>query len=168
MLALLDSSVAATGHGQQDASSMDAASMINFALDLGVTPEQLGLVPEEMLERAPEEQLACILGLAHEAGIITSNIGLSQFEGFLKVYQNNLRAMRSYVPQAARVGRVLLFKAEERQDAYAEDATRGWGQMADGGVEIYTVAGNHFSMLREPHVRTLAEQLGNCLSQARI
>jgi thioesterase domain-containing protein len=167
MLALFDSSVAATGQQQHEASPVDAASMVNFALDLGVTPEQLSLIPEEMLGRAPQEQLACILELAHEAGIITSNVGLPQFEGFLKVYQNNQRAMRNYVPQATRGGRVVLFKAEERQSS-GEDATRGWGQMAGGGVEVYTVAGNHFSMLREPHVRALAEQLGNCLSKAGI
>jgi thioesterase domain-containing protein len=44
----------------------------------------------------------------------------------------------------------------EKLRKMAQDPTRGWGELAAGGVRIIDVPGTHTSMLRKPHVETLA------------
>ena len=39
------------------------------------------------------------------------------------------------------------------------DPFRGWQELATEGVDLHVMPGDHFSMLREPHVSTLAERL---------
>jgi amino acid adenylation domain-containing protein len=48
----------------------------------------------------------------------------------------------------------------------AKDPFRGWRQLATEGVDLHVVPGDHFSMLREPHVEVLAEQLRKSIQQA--
>jgi len=35
----------------------------------------------------------------------------------------------------------------------------GWAELAKGGVDIREVSGNHYNMVREPHVESLAREL---------
>ncbi|MFB2980487.1 thioesterase domain-containing protein, partial [Microseira sp. BLCC-F43] len=53
--------------------------------------------------------------------------------------------------------RVTLFRAMEEIEFLEPDL--GWSELAPGGLEIHDVPGNIFSMLKEPHVKVLAEQL---------
>jgi thioesterase domain-containing protein len=50
----------------------------------------------------------------------------------------------------------------ERQN----DPTMRWAAVSAGGVEIQAVPGDHLSMLKPPHVETLARALEQCLEQA--
>jgi thioesterase domain-containing protein len=45
--------------------------------------------------------------------------------------------------------------------------TLGWGRLAAGGVEIEVVPGNHYTMLRKPHVEAVGECLTTCLDEAQ-
>jgi amino acid adenylation domain-containing protein len=65
-------------------------------------------------------------------------------------------------------GRVTLFRTEFDPHGYAEvDPKCGWGNYAEGGVDVHTVPGNHFVLLREPFVRTLAERMCEALEAAQ-
>lgn len=89
------------------------------------------------------------------------------------------RAVKTYVPQVYS-GKVTLFRANEPpmgwyyygrdfptpDDWYDRDPQHGWGDLAAGGLEIYDVAGNHGSMLKEIHVGSLTEKLRACLERA--
>jgi thioesterase domain-containing protein len=44
----------------------------------------------------------------------------------------------------------------------------GWSQLSSEPIQVYDVPGNHFTMLNEPHVRMLAEQLRSCLEQTQV
>jgi amino acid adenylation domain-containing protein len=57
-------------------------------------------------------------------------------------------------------------RATRRRDDAPEAPDLGWGTLASAGVEIHHVPGHHRSMLSEPHVRVLAEQLSDCLERA--
>ena len=35
----------------------------------------------------------------------------------------------------------------------------GWAGLVRGGVEVRDVSGNHFNMVKEPHVAVIAEEL---------
>ncbi len=43
----------------------------------------------------------------------------------------------------------------------------GWSRLAGEGLEIRHVPGNHITLIQEPHVRELAEQLEACLQRAQ-
>jgi FkbH-like protein len=76
-----------------------------------------------------------------------------------------LFAEKSYQPQGQYDGELVLLRAtrgEGPDEPYVErylDPLLGWGQRATQGVCAHDVPGGHSSMLQEPNVRTLAEQL---------
>jgi amino acid adenylation domain-containing protein len=76
----------------------------------------------------------------------------------------NFQALREHVLQPY-PGRVELFRASDRSILDREDDLLGWDRFATG-VDLYSVPGDHVSMVNEPHVRVLAEQLTFCLSRA--
>lgn len=80
------------------------------------------------------------------------------------VKEINFQALREHVLQPY-PGRVALFRASNRSAQDLEDDLLGWDKFATG-VELYYVPGDHVSMVNEPHVRVLAEQLKHCLSRA--
>jgi thioesterase domain-containing protein len=43
----------------------------------------------------------------------------------------------------------------------------GWGSLATEGVEVHQIPGNHFSILHEPTVQLLGDQLRQCIADAR-
>ena len=65
-------------------------------------------------------------------------------------------------------GKIHLFRAERQppSDLYESDPFLGWGGMAEGGVEIHQLPGDHSLYLREPNVGTLARELSSCLADA--
>jgi thioesterase domain-containing protein len=65
-----------------------------------------------------------------------------------------------YVPQAYS-GRVAMFRASARSDE-EPDVLAGWRAVVKR-IELYEVPGDHVNMVKEPHVRALAEQLRGCL-----
>jgi thioesterase domain-containing protein/acyl carrier protein len=64
-------------------------------------------------------------------------------------------------------GRITLFRAVGNGASRGPDPLSGWNQVAAGGVEIYEVAGDHNTMMREPHVESLSVQLSACLERGR-
>lgn len=63
------------------------------------------------------------------------------------------RAMSRYRP-ISYPGRIVIFKAaDDRRDI------RGWSRLAEKGVEIQVVPGNHSNVLREPCLKFWAEKL---------
>jgi thioesterase domain-containing protein len=77
----------------------------------------------------------------------------------------SLQASRAYLPQPY-PGRLVLFRAS-KQPAGNDDARLGWGGLATGGEELHEVPGDHFTILTEPAVGVLAQQLSVCLCRAR-
>jgi thioesterase domain-containing protein len=62
---------------------------------------------------------------------------------------------------------VILFRARESHSLYLSEATSdpalGWNNHTEEATEVHIVPGDHFSMLSEPEVRTLARELQACL-----
>ena len=75
------------------------------------------------------------------------------------------RALDAYVPKEY-PGRLTLFRARMQPLFGFETFDRGWRAVANGGLEITTVPGNHVGMLEEPHVRVLARELRQRLDAA--
>jgi thioesterase domain-containing protein/acyl carrier protein len=131
-----------------------------------------GYIPisrEHLRRLTPDEQLLHIIKLAKEAGMYPPDFGLTEARRLMSVYKFNARALNSYVPQEY-AGRITLFRTGDRDNPesrdHVADPTLGWGRFALEGVEVHRVPGNHYNLIHEPQVKTLAEQLAHCLSLA--
>jgi amino acid adenylation domain-containing protein/non-ribosomal peptide synthase protein (TIGR01720 family) len=82
--------------------------------------------------------------------------------------RRHLQALTAYRPTRLR-GRVTLFRAKESHPLYTPEAkadpTLGWDGFAEEATEVHIVPGDHFSMLSEPEVRTLASEIQLCLDK---
>jgi thioesterase domain-containing protein len=95
-----------------------------------------------------------------------SEVEIEKLARLQHVYDANLKALKQY-RSSPYPGRVTLFNAAELDPALIPDRYYGWVGLADE-IEIYTVPGNHDSMLTEPHVSSLAEKLESCLQRAQM
>jgi thioesterase domain-containing protein len=92
-------------------------------------------------------------------------VELSDLSRRFQVFKTNVRAMLDYVPQVY-AGRVALFKAGE-DSREGRDPSYGWSSwLATAALEVHNVPGDHFTMVRRPHVETLAARLNACLDAA--
>ena len=85
-----------------------------------------------------------------------------------------LFAERNYQPKGPFNGDLVLFRAtcgEGNDEPYIEryeDPLLGWGQRARGRVRAHDIPGGHSSMLQEPYVQILADQLQLSIDEALI
>ena len=70
-------------------------------------------------------------------------------------------AIRSYGPKPYD-GAITLMRT--RASSGPQDM--GWSKWATGGVEIRMVPGDHYNMIKEPHVRALAAQLNDVVRKS--
>ena len=75
----------------------------------------------------------------------------------------NFAAVKDYEPQTY-AGNVTLFLASDLTADY--DLLDGWRELVDGDIETIEIPGNHINIIKEPHVRPLAEKLKACLDKA--
>jgi FkbH-like protein len=83
-----------------------------------------------------------------------------------------LFAEKGYRPEGRFDGELALFRAtsgegpdEPYVDRY-DDPMLGWGRRATQGIVTYDIPGGHASMLQEPNVRVLAQQMQDYLDRA--
>lgn len=76
----------------------------------------------------------------------------------------NRIASRGYKPTPF-PGKVTIFRVQERQWYVRQDPTEGWDKFATQ-LEIHDVPGDHGTLLNEPQVGNLAEELKKCLQDA--
>ncbi|KAM3092340.1 amino acid adenylation domain-containing protein [Phormidesmis sp. 146-12] len=86
----------------------------------------------------------------------------SAIASILKIVYANAQAAYRYTPRSYR-DRIILFKAVENSDAMGQDPTLGWSALTNN-IQLHQVPGNHLSLLKPPHVQTLAQQLRSYLS----
>jgi len=132
---------------------------------MGMIGEWLPVTAEELRGLEPDDQLAHALGRAQEIGALPASYGMAEARRLLEVYEANLAARRSFAPRPY-PGRIDLFRAREQPPDAPADPTMGWAEVADR-VEVHGVPGSHQNVVREPHVRELARQLGSCLAAAQ-
>ncbi len=82
-----------------------------------------------------------------------------------KLWETHIRALIGYFPQPY-PGKITLFRSRGHPLFSSFDAQFGWGDLA-GEVEVQAVPGAHESILEEPHVRILAEQLKECMRRTQ-
>jgi thioesterase domain-containing protein/acyl carrier protein len=78
-------------------------------------------------------------------------------------------AVKCYIPKPY-PGRIVLFRSSvgyRRAEMRIADSEMGWGRIAEGGLEMFVIPGNHLQIVREPNVRQLGETLKTYLEQVQ-
>jgi thioesterase domain-containing protein/acyl carrier protein len=73
-------------------------------------------------------------------------------------------AFRSFRPKTSPVP-LVLFRSMSRPPTF-HDSVPVWRDSVSGALKVIDVPGDHFSMLREPEVRVLADRIDACLETA--
>lgn len=81
---------------------------------------------------------------------------------FVDIVDVNTHAVSRYHPQPFR-GKVVLLKTRESSEIQGGDPTLGWNALAEGGVDVFDIPGNHEDLTTEPNVQFLAQILTSCL-----
>lgn len=84
-----------------------------------------------------------------------------------RVSEALFEALSGYEAQPYK-GRVTLFRTRAQPVFRALGPDKGWKELAEGGVDVRVVPGNHLNMYDEPHVQVLAREVKACLEEIRI
>ncbi|HEY0079187.1 MAG TPA: amino acid adenylation domain-containing protein [Pyrinomonadaceae bacterium] len=163
-LSMLDSYVPT--YSFASAEEDEATLLAMFAEDVGLAPEQLSLAHAELAALEPNEQLAQTLEQAKASGLVPESVSLEQVQRLFTVFKTNNWALKGYVPKPY-AGNVNLFRASDEIRDDLDERSAGWSELVEGNLNLSVVPGNHYTMLREPHVKILAERLKSCLYKTR-
>jgi thioesterase domain-containing protein len=83
-----------------------------------------------------------------------------------RVIERNMAALASYQFKPYQ-GHIHVFQAKASSLLTVDVPGHGWDRLAEAGITTIMVPGSHQSILREPRVATLAEELRQVLVQAR-
>ncbi|HEV3041225.1 MAG TPA: amino acid adenylation domain-containing protein [Candidatus Angelobacter sp.] len=147
----------------------------SFVTDLGMSMETVRASWDEIAPLPPMQQLNRLWSLSKKQKLVAADMTLMAFRQLFDAFKMNAQTMRSYVGGPYQ-GRIDLFSAEkpieyigkespENYESYLEPG-KGWDRLAAQGVQIYSVPGQHYTMMQEPHVKTLAEKLRACIDNA--
>ncbi len=164
LLVLADPSATGEGEERPLSDADDPALLASFARHLGLDPERIALSAEELLRSGPGERPRLAWEAARAAGALPAELDLPRFERLWTVFRVNVSALRRYRPGACAAD-VLLVCAEERSTPAAEVAGR-WRALTRGRVTAAVSPGDHFGMVREPHVRDLAAHVSAALESS--
>ncbi|HEX8650921.1 MAG TPA: amino acid adenylation domain-containing protein, partial [Pyrinomonadaceae bacterium] len=135
-----------------------------------LTGRDLPLSFDHLQRLEPTEQLNHILEQLKIARILPPEIRLEDVLRWLQGYRRRVEAASRYVPQIYR-GRITLFRAAQAspgneelyENLQARDPSLGWNDLSSQPVDIRVVPGSHHTMILEPCVQVLAEQLKTVL-----
>ncbi|GAB1541761.1 hypothetical protein NUACC21_44340 [Scytonema sp. NUACC21] len=88
---------------------------------------------------------------------------------YLEIMGTNAQALSQYTFQVYPGHMTLLRTSDKDRDeatGMQYDPQFGWSDLVTGGIDTYHVPGSHYSLLEEPHVQVLADQLKSSLEKA--
>ncbi|MEI2579454.1 amino acid adenylation domain-containing protein [Scytonema sp. PRP1] len=136
--------------------------------------KNLGISDDTLKNLLPDEQLKYVLERLKMVNILPSDAQTTELNNLLQVLKAN--ALVDYVPQQVYPTQITLFRANEVSSEelaskfpseILEDLTWGWNKFSVEPVNVHFVPGDHMTMMAQPHVQVLAEQLKVCIEKAR-
>jgi len=164
-LALIDSYPPSTAQAEAAPEQETANEVFGFAFNLGLSYERIKAQADAILAMSPSERLSYLLSASQAAGLLLADVTLADFGDMWDAFITNFRILRHY--QGGQYpGTLTLFRADRSfspepgdSGVAPEDPQAGWKNFAMGGVETIRIPGNHFTMIQEPQVGIIAEQL---------
>ena len=129
----------------------------------GMLPVTLPVSGDALRQLPLEEQFAQVFAQLKQFHLLPKDEEVDGLRRLFGVFKAIVRANAGYRPQVY-PGRLCFFQASEPWQAGAAFPAQGWRSFATQAFEVYSVPGNHFTMLTLPHVQVLAKQLNACLA----
>jgi amino acid adenylation domain-containing protein len=134
----------------------DEMSMLaRFALDMsrlvGRDPTALA---EQFSRAVAQDQWNMVQEALISYGVLTPKTAHAEMTALLDTFTRNFLAINNYSLQQSQQ-RVVYFRASESPERFS----KAWTTWAGRGIEYHSVPGDHFTMLRQPGVRIIAELL---------
>ena len=133
----------------------DRSMLTLFALDMsrlvGRDPSPLA---EQFSRAAAQDQWNMVQETLVSYGVLTPKKAHAEMTALLDTFTRNFLAANNYSLQQSQQ-HVVYFRASESP----ERISKAWTRWAGRGIEYHSVPGDHFSMLRQPGVRIIAEFL---------
>ncbi|MBL1082163.1 amino acid adenylation domain-containing protein [Streptomyces actinomycinicus] len=138
----------------------DAALLARFARDLaGLAGSDWNPAPAEFEPTGDRSPIGELLTRARLAAVLPDDIDAATLERLADRFLRLSRALADHEPVAYE-GRVRLLRA---MDGATASTTRQWLELLGDQAESIDVPGDHYSVMRSPHLRTLAAELGKAL-----
>ncbi|MBN8471529.1 non-ribosomal peptide synthase/polyketide synthase [Corallococcus exiguus] len=155
-LALLDSIAPS---GEPDPEPPPMIRLAAFGKMVGLPVQDVPASEFEQLESLDGEAL--LSRMIHLLRNLPAAGGLEpgQIERLFAVHERLGEANRGYIPAGPYEGPVELFRAAVRANDPTRAEDEGWKAWLPGGISVCHVPGTHLTLLEEPQVPTLAEQL---------
>lgn len=155
----------------------DAMLAVLLAKELSVRMgKPFELSYDKLAQLQTEQQLDYFLEQAKQMELVPPDEELSQIQSLLHRYRSNLQTVLDYTPKPY-TGTINLFRAETEiarefgslfnllSTVYQKPAL-GWDEYAQIPVQVFTIPGDHYTMLSNPQVQVLAKSFNNCLDRA--
>jgi len=135
-------------------------------------------VPDDFDRRELDEQLSYATDQAKKMHAIPIDTSLELVRRYTRIGLLNKHIVHLYDPQsypyqidyfASSHSMELTGSLGEREDAAENPVRRDhmelWRELAQGGLQVHLVSGDHQTMVEEPHVQVLAKELQLCIDR---
>ncbi|MBW4636467.1 MAG: hypothetical protein KME30_32700 [Iphinoe sp. HA4291-MV1] len=164
MLAIMDTSALIPDNKRKELDPNDAKHLTELVFGLErLFGKNLSISYEDLQPLEPDKQLNYILERLKTVNIFSPDAQLSQIRGILQCIKASLEA--DYLPQEVYPNQITVLRSSEQQ--LSDDPTMGWDKFSSKPIQNYDVPGDHITMVSEPHVQVLAQQLTICIEQAQ-
>jgi thioesterase domain-containing protein len=162
VLALIDTASPERWAGEPEPGETEM--VVLFASDLARL-HGLGIPDVDLSGLDGDSALARVLDFGRQAGLLPPGVELAELRRLFDRFRANRRALSSYTPLPY-AGDVTLFRAAHRVQRTGEEPALGWGGLVTGNLEVFTLPGDHYTLLRE-EAETLAGRLRTLLQITR-
>ncbi|MCX4959045.1 non-ribosomal peptide synthetase [Streptomyces virginiae] len=102
-----------------------------------------------------------LLGIARDCDYLPPDAGREQIRDIYELWVANLRLVWNFRPDPVK-GKVTLIRADEEE----WDLATSWNELTGQHFDVRTVGGNHYTMMRHPHIEGVADVLNQVLNGA--
>ena len=159
LLALIDTTPP-SGYLEADDRDDEISMLARFAQDMsrlvGKDPRPL---VEQFFQADAQDQWKMVQETLTSSGVLAPKTAHTEMTALLDVYTRNALAMNNYSIHPSDQS-VVFFRASETP----ERISKRWTTWVGGSIQFHLVPGDHFTMLRRPNVRIIAETLQRYIS----
>jgi amino acid adenylation domain-containing protein len=154
LLALMDTAPP-SGYLEADDRDDEMSLLARFAVHMsrliGKNPQSLA---QPFLLLTPQDQWKIVQETLTSYGVLTPKTAHAEMTALLDVFTRNFRAMNHYSIQPCQQA-VVYLRASETPERFS----RLWTKWSGGGIQVHSVPGDHFTFLKRPNVRIIAQIL---------
>jgi amino acid adenylation domain-containing protein len=159
LLALIDTAPPPK-YREADDRADEISMLARFALDMSrLAGKDSRPLVEQFLQAAEQDEWKMVQETLTHYGVLAPKTARAEMTALLDVYTRNFRAMNNYSLHTSKQA-VVYFRASETPERFS----KLWTKWAGGGIQFHSVPGDHFTMLRRPNVRIIAETLQRYIS----